>query len=121
MSNHDNHAKRVADKVPTEVVCPANTSNAPDAKAQGCNPATIQPSDPVVQSCDGATYWHLQDKNNPKRNVWVSGIRGLCDTPDRALAVAQDCKECLDGEWNIIQFNTLEELNYERTRQCLLH
>lgn len=119
--NNDNLVKHVGDKAPTEAVCPANTSNAPDVKEQACSPATIQTSDPVVQCDDGVTFWLIQDKKDTQRNVWVSGVRGLCDTPEMAIKLARSCQECLEGEWNIIKFNTLEEWRNERTRQRLLH
>lgn len=40
---------------------------------------------------DGVTYWQIRHKQDPKRNVWVSGCKGLCDTPEIAMKIAQDC------------------------------
>ena len=77
--------------------------------------------------CDGVTYWQIQDKQDPKRNVWVSGEKGLCDTPERAMKLAQGCDECLEGEWDIIGHKTEESWQNARRqyplpkRPSLLH
>lgn len=69
---------------------------------------------------DGVTYWQIRHKQDPKRNVWVSGLTGLCDTPETAMKMAQGCKECLEGDWDIIHHKTEESWQNER-RQSVLH
>ena len=57
-------------------------------------------------------YWQIQHKENPTRNVWVSGVSGLCPTPEKAIGLAIYCKEIAEEDrnnWTIIQLATLEE------------
>lgn len=67
---------------------------------------------------DGITYWQIRHKQDPKRNVWVSGLKGLCDTPEAAMKMAQSCKECLEGDWDIINCQTEE--NWQNARRGTL-
>lgn len=60
-----------------------------------------------------ATYWQIRHKADHSRNVWVSGVTGLCDLPEGAMKLAVGCKEIAledAGNWDIIQCPSWEDI-----------
>lgn len=60
-----------------------------------------------------ATFWQIRHKTDHSRNVWVSGVIGLCDLPEGAMNLAVGCEEIVEedrGNWDIIQCPSWDDI-----------